>query len=122
MCAFSWNNNCIIVNMHGKTTIKKVLKNFVYRHYTSGCGSYGNRGVQNGEHYESHKMQLRYLVFFYCKYNFVYKQKKYLSFSFPTFIFPLASLLCISSIHVYPFKFLYPFLPTTLKLSLLHAL
>jgi hypothetical protein len=21
-CAFSWNNNCIIVNMHGKTTIK----------------------------------------------------------------------------------------------------
>jgi hypothetical protein len=23
--AFCWNNNCIIINMHGKTTIKTVL-------------------------------------------------------------------------------------------------
>jgi hypothetical protein len=23
--AFSWDNNCVIINMHGKTTIKKTV-------------------------------------------------------------------------------------------------
>jgi hypothetical protein len=39
-CAFCWNNNCIIVNLHGKTTIKtnvkvKVLPESILL-YTSG--------------------------------------------------------------------------------------